>query len=418
MTSITAPRIDANLPATPAHEWATETSSKLEETKVAAIDDSSSHPPPLATAISTPGAEFPGSYPRGEKETEEGGQSGILDAAKQYLPGQQDVQGALLNATETAKQYLPTSVAAYLPGGGNKEKATTTTLPSQEGPLELSHEGVGSLPGNASETSVAKLPEEREIRDKEMTTMTTLPSQDGPQKPLERSDGVGSLPGNASESSVAQLPEERATGMNTTTTLPTQEGAQKPSEHSGGIGSLPGNASESSVAKLPGEAQATAMTTSDLTPATSGEKMQSHSESVSNSSMQAQLGETPTMTPVLGGHRTPIAVSGVGDHKSESTLAERKPEEGNAHSEPNLNLMPRTHPLGAKGAQWKGAAVDEDKLKKMDAHETRDRDDVVNLFHRFEIMTPLNCSFFLFRLPHRTRHFPVYLLRAKSLRSL
>jgi hypothetical protein len=58
--------------------------------------------------------------------------------------------------------------------------------------------GVGSLPGNISEISVAKLPEERR--------QECLPSHDS--GPLGKTDGVGALPGNQSETSVAKLPEE------------------------------------------------------------------------------------------------------------------------------------------------------------------------------------------------------------------
>ncbi|EEB95878.1 hypothetical protein MPER_05086, partial [Moniliophthora perniciosa FA553] len=209
MASIAPPRInDTTLPATPAHEWAEETSSKLQATSDTTLP--SSEQPNLASSVSTPGVEVPGSYPRGlDANAPNANPTGVLDMAKQYLPAQQDVQQALKNATETAKQYLPQSVAAYLPG------ATTHS--------------------------------------------TTLPSQDGPQKPFEHSDGVGSLPGNQSEASVAKLPDERKNTSATThsTTLASQEPFEhsggvsereaKPkdtSPSSGGVGDLPGNQSE------------------------------------------------------------------------------------------------------------------------------------------------------------------------------
>jgi hypothetical protein len=75
-------------------------------------------------------------------------------------------------------------------------------------------------------------------------------------KPGLHCDGVGSLPGSISETSVAKLPDERSasgTGV-AAVSLPSQEttGVQ-PNEHHGGVGSLPGSRSETSVAKLPDE---------------------------------------------------------------------------------------------------------------------------------------------------------------------
>jgi hypothetical protein len=94
---------------------------------------------------------------------------------------------------------------------------------------------VGDLPGNDSEVSVAKLPEERahpdpyseslatKVNQPEITTSATsntLPPSGGAaakdhlRKRLHTHgithDGVGDLPGNYSEVSVAKLPEERA----------------------------------------------------------------------------------------------------------------------------------------------------------------------------------------------------------------
>lgn len=81
-------------------------------------------------------------------------------------------------------------------------------------------------------------------------------------KPGEHYDGVGPLPGSISETSVAKLPDERlepagdpaAEAVTGTVSLPSQEarGAQ-PHEHHEGVGSLPGSTCETSVAKLPDE---------------------------------------------------------------------------------------------------------------------------------------------------------------------
>lgn len=87
------------------------------------------------------------------------------------------------------------------------------------------YDGVGPLPGSISETSVAKLPDERNesllgepdrsVRHHQpqaaaRPAVVSLPSQEktGVQ-PYEHYDGVGPLPGTSSETSVAKLPDER-----------------------------------------------------------------------------------------------------------------------------------------------------------------------------------------------------------------
>jgi hypothetical protein len=80
------------------------------------------------------------------------------------------------------------------------------SLPSTETPSG-SAGGVGSLPGTASEISVAKLPEERR--------QEVFPSHETDHERLGKSGGVGALPGGPNESGVALLPEERAHGEGT-----------------------------------------------------------------------------------------------------------------------------------------------------------------------------------------------------------
>lgn len=123
-------------------------------------------------------------------------------------------QQSLSSAGQTAKGYLPASVAAYLRTlslmikwtslTGRRHPAGETpkahTLPSTESPSG-SAGGVGSLPGNISEVSVAKLPEERRQEG--------LPSHETNHEVLGKTGGVGPLPGGPDESHVALLPEER-----------------------------------------------------------------------------------------------------------------------------------------------------------------------------------------------------------------
>lgn len=99
-----------------------------------------------------------------------------------------------------------------------------TSLPSTERegvkPGEH-HDGVGPLPGSISETSVAKLPDERmqSAREADQPTQKlavgagTISLPSGERKgvqPYEHHNGVGPLPGTSSETSVAKLPDERA----------------------------------------------------------------------------------------------------------------------------------------------------------------------------------------------------------------
>ncbi|KAG6882900.1 hypothetical protein C0993_008735 [Termitomyces sp. T159_Od127] len=110
--------------------------------------------------------------------------------------GEQAAQAsASASMYQTAKNYIRRSVGAYLPGSTN-----TSSLPSKETPSG-SAIGVGSLPGTASEVSVAKLPEERRLEG--------LPSHETDHEVLGKSGGVGALPGGPNESRVALLPEER-----------------------------------------------------------------------------------------------------------------------------------------------------------------------------------------------------------------
>ncbi|KAF8483848.1 hypothetical protein DFH94DRAFT_690307 [Russula ochroleuca] len=150
-----------------------------------------------ATA-STPSThlEIPGAYPR---ET------------SQPTPRQ--------NTSETSRgqSYFPTKPASYV-------CTKRTSLPSteKEGVKPGEHyDGVGPLPGSISETSVAKLPDERvqsareadQSADKHAVeaSSTSLPSQETKGvRPYEHHGGVGPLPGTSSEASVAKLPDERA----------------------------------------------------------------------------------------------------------------------------------------------------------------------------------------------------------------
>jgi hypothetical protein len=57
-------------------------------------------PPTLASVVSTPGHDLPGAFPR-EQST------GVIDQAKQYLPAQEDIRNAAANVGQQAYENLP-----------------------------------------------------------------------------------------------------------------------------------------------------------------------------------------------------------------------------------------------------------------------------------------------------------------------
>jgi hypothetical protein len=170
--------------------------------------------PAAASIPSTPGLDIPGAYPR-----EESGTSARMSAS---------TSAARQSASETTRSHLSAGLASnlrtsllisrkfirifQLPSAGAK----TVSLPSteKEGVKPGEHcGGVGPLPGTISETSVAKLPDERLASARETgASAVSLPSQEstGVQPHEHHSSGVGPLPGSRSETSVAKLSDERA----------------------------------------------------------------------------------------------------------------------------------------------------------------------------------------------------------------
>ncbi|KAF5378477.1 hypothetical protein D9615_007080 [Tricholomella constricta] len=239
---------------TPADEWASSTTS--------ALDAQQRSDPGAPSTSNEPGrqaqSDISTSAPTTTEESKKAAQ-GVLDSARQYLPAQKGVQSAFHSATETAKQYLPESVASYLPASSGDDK--NSPLPSKEVPGG-SRVGVGSLPGNLSEASVAKLPEERAMEGSLPSTKNATAaapphtahlatfkySMPSTETPSGSYGGVGSLPGNYSEVSVAKLPEERRQEV-----LPSHETDHEVLGKTGGVGALPGGPDESRVALLPEE---------------------------------------------------------------------------------------------------------------------------------------------------------------------
>ncbi|KAG6917701.1 hypothetical protein DXG01_001473 [Tephrocybe rancida] len=165
-----------------------------------------------------------------EERSVEAHQQRASPASQDIPPRKVDPAAKLASNTSTsptmlqsAKGYLPDSVAAYLPGG----VPAGSPLPSKEKPGG-SAGGVGSLPGNYSEVSVAKLPEERRLE--------SLPSHEDAVP--GKSGGVGPLPGPPYESRVALLPEERIHPQYDTGVAAV--GGAEASAEAGGLGAMSG----------------------------------------------------------------------------------------------------------------------------------------------------------------------------------
>jgi hypothetical protein len=128
--------------------------------------------------------------------------------------------------------------------------------------------GVGPLPGSISETSVAKLPDERETEAKtapgpSSRTKEVFADDDDPREAVATAVAPAST-------SAAKVPEgedapesalrSKELAADTGRGDDAREGVPAAGEHRGGVGSLPGSPSETSVAKLPEERASEAKT--------------------------------------------------------------------------------------------------------------------------------------------------------------
>ncbi|KAF8870813.1 hypothetical protein BD779DRAFT_1454834, partial [Infundibulicybe gibba] len=153
------PKLDNPLPHTPSADWAQATTS--------AIDKSPETSPFIPGGAYHVDPRPPGAFPRGADlsapptlDDTRAAADTLAQSVRQYLPSQDEVQRLVQNTGATVKQYLPEAVAGYL---RTSSTAATATLPSKEalGNQGTSSDGAGALPGSLSETSVAKLPDER-----------------------------------------------------------------------------------------------------------------------------------------------------------------------------------------------------------------------------------------------------------------
>ncbi|KAK0200562.1 hypothetical protein DFS33DRAFT_166928 [Desarmillaria ectypa] len=214
---------------TSSHEWADVTTSALDSHKPLT--------PALASAASTPGHDFPGAYPRGSEEKfSEGaasGVGGILETAKQYIPGQENVGKALSNATETAKQYLPHAVVSYFPDSNSTDSASAAG----------SDKEAIAIPDSDERTKKTKDANAEPTTNTSILTPSTNPSSNS----AAWSDSEGP--------SISELSTVTQPGSDSQTSTPPiiTPTASSTATKAGGLGDLPGPPSEANVAMLPKE---------------------------------------------------------------------------------------------------------------------------------------------------------------------
>ncbi|KAF8439742.1 hypothetical protein L210DRAFT_3645744 [Boletus edulis BED1] len=132
--------------------------------------------------------------------------TGVAQTVKQYMPEQ--VGKAADYAIQTAASYLPDFQGSYLSPEEHQEKPHVS-LPSTElkgvQPSEYSG-GVGALPGNLSESSVALLPDERQESAQERQSASPRQRRDT----IKPSAVGGAEEPGASEKAEATMPRDVA----------------------------------------------------------------------------------------------------------------------------------------------------------------------------------------------------------------
>ena len=105
------------LQSSPARGLAAETTASLSSTSK--LDGENNEHDAALTPL-TSGPDFPGAYPGDFDEPDafitadaKNAAIGVLHTAKQFIPTQQDVEKAMLTASEKAKHYLPSAVTSY-----------------------------------------------------------------------------------------------------------------------------------------------------------------------------------------------------------------------------------------------------------------------------------------------------------------
>lgn len=282
---------------TPSDEWAHNTTTAALNRPSFTPVDTLGRPATVESADSTPGAEFPGAFPKQDlpRTSESGAIRDGPDFGAAAGRAAQTVSDAAQTVSNTAAEYLPKvvgTVSSYIPGAGTGngvdraaeyDVPPSTTFPVQSAPKlderdisSTSVQGLNAPPTPqhplaaasypaapyeaftlnqapapaASDASAVLAAPEPHTGATGVTSRTSKPSFEvvGAEA-NEHSDGIGALPGRGSEASVAKLPDEKLDDV-----YPTREtGGNEPFQTVGGVGALPGGPSESGVAVLPDE---------------------------------------------------------------------------------------------------------------------------------------------------------------------
>ena len=241
------------LPSTPANEWAAKTTASLRpDSEIRNFDDGNKEHE--RAGLTTPGPDFPGAYPGDLDEPNafttgdaKNAAIGVLHKAKQYIPTQQDVEKAMLTASETAKHFLPNAVTSYfrafsLPLSNESYSIFTAVATQNKQDKEIALTGVKSLRENGEggvdeRTDHHTRPlarQDSKMQSAETSTVTPsalhVPNGGGDFTVPPPSSSAGSS--KTELSSVAKLSTQAEAGSDTTVTPPSTIVAPTPSVHS------------------------------------------------------------------------------------------------------------------------------------------------------------------------------------------
>ncbi|KAJ7603691.1 hypothetical protein DFH06DRAFT_328535 [Mycena polygramma] len=190
MTNL-VPTIESTvIPSTPASEWAKSTTGELDAQKPSTPGDVGPPVPGFFPDEPTPRSIGGGGGGDGDGDGKEdaaggggAGAGGLVETAKGYLPAQDDLQRALTNAGQAAKEWMPSSVAAYFPSSESVEEpdlapprppfASDNREQSVSGLSDLSTQAqAGSL--DSASTSTLPLPHSSATTDSTDNISTTV----------------------------------------------------------------------------------------------------------------------------------------------------------------------------------------------------------------------------------------------------
>ncbi|OBZ74994.1 hypothetical protein A0H81_05062 [Grifola frondosa] len=368
------PPVIATNAGTPPDEWARTTTSAAFAPPAPSPSSTQPLNPPAAaepepttkphdaptSSTSTPGAELPGAYPATQKSPRRSQRRPPPHRAWQSPPSApyraSSTRSRLTCLVRRPRRQRPNATWSNPPRANALALGRNTS--AVLAPPGYVHRGRREVPrrgalqhrctrSRSNPAALATATKEGETTQQQGTPThhappaapSTLPSQEPfGAAPHEHSSGAGRLPGNMSEASVAKLPAERAQEN-----LPThEEGGNAPGEHVSGVGALVGAQSEAGVAVLPEER-------AQVDPGKGEVLAQKETEMKGK---EKQHGEEKATTEAAGAHK------GAETQVSGGFGVDVDADEGDAQAHlSHVNLRPRTHALGLRGAHWAGVAI-------------------------------------------------------------